>query len=310
MKSLILFGFATAAQLLPYVAVAGNRSGTVTEQFLKLPTSARVVGLGGAQVAVAEGVSSLSYNPAGVLSITNYGFAATYTKWFADIQHSFIGVAMNIEDVGVVGVSVTMLATDDMEVTTPALPDGTGEFFRASDYAFGLSFARKISGDFSVGITAKYIKSYLYNTVVGASTFAFDIGTLYDIPVLRTRLGMSLNNLGGDVTFINEPYSLPTALRFGAQVTVFEEADHKVQTTFQIARPNDADEQYNAGIEYLVYETVALRAGYKFAYDAENITAGLGVKLSALGLQGQLDYGFNNFRWLPGTHSFSLELQF
>jgi hypothetical protein len=46
---------------------AGNRSGIVTAQFLKLPTSARATAIGNAQVALAEGPISLAYNPAGVL---------------------------------------------------------------------------------------------------------------------------------------------------------------------------------------------------------------------------------------------------
>src|SRR5437867_1359794 len=78
---------------------AGNRSGTVSGQFLKIPISARAVGMGGAQVAVAEGVSSVGFNPAGMLSVNDYAFGATYTAWFADIQHSYAGVVKNISGV-------------------------------------------------------------------------------------------------------------------------------------------------------------------------------------------------------------------
>src|SRR5712692_7000335 len=59
-------------------AGAGNRSGTVSEQFLKIGTSARAIAMGGAQVAIAEGASSLAYNAAGILAVNDYGFAATY----------------------------------------------------------------------------------------------------------------------------------------------------------------------------------------------------------------------------------------
>ena len=66
--------------------LAGNRAGTVSAQFLKIPTSARAIGMGGAAVAVADGVNSIAYNPAGILSISNIGAGVTYTSWFADIQ--------------------------------------------------------------------------------------------------------------------------------------------------------------------------------------------------------------------------------
>lgn len=292
------------------VAEAGNRSGTVSAQFLKIPLSARAIGMGGAQVAVAEGVSSIGFNPAGMMSVSNYAFGATYTQWFADIQHSYAGVVKNFPGLGAIGVSVVLLATDDMPVTTPAAPEGTGEFFRASDYAFSIAYARQVSDKFMVGINGKIIKSYLYNTEIGASSFAFDIGTLYDIPILRSRLGVSLTNLGKDVQYISEPYSLPTSLRFGVLTNVLDDPTHQLKTTFQISRNNDAEEQYNIGGEYLFNNTFALRAGWKFAYDAEDVTAGFGANLNVMGFNGKLDYGFNNFKYLPGTHSFTLDVLF
>src|ERR671925_2013478 len=99
------------------ISKGGNRSGTVSEQFLKLPLSARAVGMGGAQVAVARGVSSIGYNPAGMLSVANYGFGASYTAWFANIQYSFVGVVKNLGAAGSLGASVSVLSTDEMTET-------------------------------------------------------------------------------------------------------------------------------------------------------------------------------------------------
>jgi hypothetical protein len=290
--------------------VAGNRSGTVSEQFLKIGTSARAVAMGGAQVAIAEGTSSISYNPAGMLAINDYGFAATYTAWFADINHEFVGVVKNVPGLGAIGASVIVLSTDEMMETTPASPEGTGRTFKASDYAFSLAFARQVTDQFRVGINAKVIKSYLFDSELGASSFAFDIGTLYDVPILRSHIGVSLTNIGKDVKFINETYSLPTALRFGVVVDLMKEASQQWISTIQITRLNDADEQYNVGTEYVLNNMFAARVGYKFAYDQENLTGGFGVKLNSLGLNSSLDYGYNHFTYLPGTHSFTLEVQF
>lgn len=289
---------------------AGNRSGSVTGQFLKIPLSARAIGMGGAQVATAAGVSSIGYNPAGMLSVTGYGVGATHTRWFADIQHSYFGIVKNIEGIGAIGLSAIVLTTDDMAVTTPARPEGTGEFFRASDMAFSIAYARQVSDKFMVGINGKIIKSYLYNTDIGAASFAFDVGTLYDIPILRSRLGVSLNNLGKDLQYLDEPYSLPTSLRFGVMVDVLTDDMNQLTTTFQISRNNDTEEQYNIGGEYTFMDMFAVRGGWKFFYDAENVTFGFGAKLNALGVGGRLDYGFNNFENLPATHTFTLDIQF
>ena len=79
MKHSILFRrtfFILSSILFCSVCVrAGNRSGVVAEQFLKIPTDARIVGMGNSMVAIAEGVASLSYNPSGLTSIPEIGRA-------------------------------------------------------------------------------------------------------------------------------------------------------------------------------------------------------------------------------------------
>ncbi len=289
-------------------SMCGNRSGIVSEQFLKIPTSARAVGIGGAQVAVASGVSSIAFNPAGMLTVSDLGVGFSYTHWFADITHSYAGVVKNFPGIGAVGLSFVLLTTDDMVETTPAFPEGTGRYFRASDYAISIAYARQVTDQFRVGVNGKFIQSYLFNTELGASSFAFDIGTLYDIPILRSHIGVSLTNIGKDVKFLQEQYSLPTALRFGVVVDVLQQEQNRLIGTFQISRLNDSEEQYNIGTEYVFQDMIALRGGWKFAYDHENFTLGLGFKLNALGLNSTLDYGYNNFKYLPGTHSFTLEI--
>ncbi len=306
----LLVGSLVLSVLLVPGLKAGNRSGIVTAQFLKLPSNARATAMGNAQVALAEGALSISYNPAGILSAQNITFGGTYNAWFADITHSFMGVAANLGEWGSIGAGITVLTTDDIVVTTPAFPEGTGELFKASDYAFTLSYARQVSEEFGIGVNAKYIKSFLYNDEIKGSSVAFDIGSLYDIPLLRTRLGISLNNLGKDITYINEQYSLPTALRFGARTTVFQEENHLLYGAFQVSRPNDADEQYNIGMEYVFQNIIALRGGYRFNYDTENWSGGLGVSLNSLGIDGKLDYSYTNYKFLPGTHMFSTEIGF
>jgi hypothetical protein len=194
--------------------------------------------------------------------------------------------------------------------TTPSAPEGTGRTFKASDFAFSLAYARQVTDQFRVGINGKVIRSYLFSDELSASSFAFDIGTLYDVPVLKSHIGVSLTNIGKDVKFINETYSLPTALKFGVLFDAMKGEGQDLVATLQIARLNDADEQYNLGAEYVFNGMFALRGGYKFAYDQENVTAGLGVKTNTLGFDGTFDYGFNNFRYLPGTHTLSLEVHF
>lgn len=298
------------ALLVGNPVLAGNRSGTVAAQFLKIPVNARATAMGNAQVALAEGAGSIAYNPAGIMSVQDISFGGTYNAWFADIQHSFMGVAANLQDLGTIGFGITLLTTDDMIVTTPAFPEGTGELFKAIEYAYTLSYGRQISEEFSLGLSAKYIKSNLFNSDINANSIAFDIGSLYDIPALKTRLGISVNNLGRDLSYLNEQYSLPTALRFGARTMVFQQDAHLLYAAFQVGRPNDSDEQYNLGLEYIFQDMVSVRTGYRFNYDTENWSGGIGVSLASLGLLGTIDYSYTNYKFLPGTHMFTTEIGF
>ncbi len=310
-RYLLVQGVAIAlSAALASTALAGNRSGTVTAQFLKLPVSARAAAMGNAQVALAEGATSMGYNPAGILNTKQIAFGATYNQWFADISHSFMGVSANLNELGMIGVGAVILSTDDMPVTSPAFPEGTGELFKATEYAFTLTYGRQISEEFGLGLSAKYIASNLYNKDLDASAIAFDIGSLYDIPVLRTRLGISVTNLGRDLKYINEQYSLPTTLRFGARTQIFQGEGSALFAAVQVGRPNDADEQYNVGVEYVFQDLVALRTGYRFNYDTENWSGGLGVSLVSLGIDGRLDYSYTNYQYLPGTHMFTMEMGF
>ncbi len=299
-----------ALAIFAQMAFAGNRSGSVTGLFLKLPINARATAMGNAQAALAQGALSIPFNPAGTLSVADFSLGATYNQWWADITHSFVGVSANLSDLGTVGFGVLMLATDDMLVRTPQFPEGTGEKFKAFEAAYAVSYARQISQEFGIGISAKYIQSNLFNKQLNAKSFALDIGTLYDIPVLQTRLGISINNLGQDLTYISETYSIPSVLRFGALTTVVQNEENEMYLAFQIARPNDGDEQYNLGGEYVVMSTIALRGGYRFNYDEENWSAGIGMNLRSLGLSGHLDYAYSHYKTLPATHMFSLELGF
>ena len=91
---------------------------------------------------------------------------------------------------------------------------------------------------------------------------------------------------------------------------VIEGQEHNLKGAFQISRPNDGSEQYNLGTEYTFFSNFTLRVGYKFGYDAENWTGGFGLNFLLIGIDGRLDYGYNNFKWLPGTHAFSLYVGF
>ena len=78
---------------------------------------------------------------------------------------------------GTLGFSLTSLTMADMVVRTVEMPEGTGEYFSASDLAAGISYARPLTDRFSIGFTAKFIQEAIWHET--ADAFAVDVGTIF-----------------------------------------------------------------------------------------------------------------------------------
>jgi len=167
--------------------------------FLKIPVEPVGAALGNAIVARADGVLGLYWNPGAIAQSEKTEILASTVDWIADTRVSFLGVIHPLP-FGTLGISATALTMKEMEITTEYLPGGTGQFFGAGSYAFGLSYSTRIIDRFSFGITAKYIYEYIWET--HGSTFAFDLGSVYITDFQNLRIGMRIANFGGGGRFI------------------------------------------------------------------------------------------------------------
>jgi len=288
---------------------ASDRAGTVSGLFLRISPTPRMAAMGEAFVAEVQGVEAIPYNPGAMPWTRRPEVLFAHADWFADINLEFVGVMIPIEGVGNFGLHSRILYTNDMPVTTPLHPEGTGEFFRASDYAFGLSYARQVSDKFSIGATFKVIQSYLFNLDYGDRVYAIDVGTVYYIGYRNWRMGLTLLNLGTDFRFIQEDYSVPTTFLFGLAGHVLEFGGSPLTLSLQLQRPNDAEERVSLGAEYWIQNLFAFRGGYKLGFDTDTWSVGLGARLNWLGRELLVDYAYNEFKWLPGVHRFSIGLR-
>ena len=158
-----------------------NRYGTTTANFLEIGIGSGPSAMGEAYVAVANDVSSIYWNPAGLSGLTEPSALFMVQPWVADIDMLFAGGAFSIPKVGVFGIGITQLDYGEMDVTTLEYQDGTGEKFRATDMATALTFSRKIVSWFSFGSSLKYIRSNIWHS--SASAFAVDLGVLVNTGV-------------------------------------------------------------------------------------------------------------------------------
>ena len=106
-----------------------NRYGTTTANFLEIGVGSRATSMGDAYVAVANDVSSIYWNPAGLSHVTNSSALFSIHPWLVDIDMMFAGGAFVVPSLGVIGLGITHLDYGEMDVTNLQYQDGTGERF-------------------------------------------------------------------------------------------------------------------------------------------------------------------------------------
>jgi long-subunit fatty acid transport protein len=317
---------------------AQSKVGSTAAPFLNVAIGARPIAMGGAFSATANDVSALYWNPAGIARIPGNEALFSYSNWFADINYNWSGAALNLGGMGTIGLSVTYLDYGEMEVTTLSEQDGTGQMFDATDLAMALSYAYNLTDKFSVGGSVKYIQQRIWNS--SASSIAFDLGVLYYSDIMGIRIGSSISNFGDAMSLsgkdllvqhdINEQiegnndeilanlktdeFPLPLLFRIGLAADIIDMEDHLFTVAVDALHPNDNDESLNVGVEYLLYEMIALRGGYKSLFldnAEEGLTLGVGLRYTfAPGLRLFVDYAYQEFGILDNTQHFALGISF
>lgn len=307
---LILILAACCVTQLPTSLYGQAKVGTAGAKFLDIGVSARAMGMAQAYSAIANDVSAIYYNPAGLTQLFSREVMFTHVDYPADIQYEFAGIAMPVENLsGVVGVGLYFLNSGDIPLTTYAHPEGTGEYFRAYDFAVALTFARSLTEHFSLGTTFKYVGEFFDNE--SAQGWAADVGTLYDTGYRGFKIAISIVNFGPDMTMAQQSYPLPINFKFGGSFNLVESPEHLVSLAMEGAHPSDNLEQYNTGLEYWYQDRFSLRIGNRFNYDADGFTAGAGLKWPfGEARELRLDYGYQDFGFLREVHRFSLSVAF
>ncbi len=323
-----------------HLALSGEISkvGTTAAQFLKIGVGARASAMGESYVAAANDASAIFWNPAGMADMVNNEVLFVRTNWLADMNYDFATVVIPIPEWGTFGLFYQGLSMGEMKVRTEYQPEGTGELFNASSFALGISFAKEITDRFAFGITGKYIKESIWHE--SASTFAVDLGIIYNTVLEGLRLGMAISNYGGKmqmdgkdllrfmdidpnldgnneniISRLNtEQFDIPIVFRVGLSFDAIKSDFNRLTITMDGISPNDYKEHLNVGFEYGFREIVFLRGGYKgIGIDNSEVgfSAGGGLKYMMSGGIGlSLDYAYVDFGRLGKVQRFSLSLLF
>ncbi|MFH1562549.1 MAG: PorV/PorQ family protein [Nitrospirota bacterium] len=282
--------------------------------FLKMDVGARPAGLGGAYTALADDVTAIYWNPAGLAQLDQTELNFMHNEWFAGIKYEFLGAAYPVENL-TFATSLTYLYMDDIKEVLKKDTEGnyngryweTGKVFTAEDMALSLAFAQAVEENLFIGANFKYINESIENET--ASGFAMDLGVIYK-PQNRLGFGFVISNLGPNMKFIKDEFALPLTYRAGVSYRLGE----NFTFAFDAEKTKDEKLEFCAGMESLFGNLFTLRFSGatnvdklgKFKGLPTGVSAGCGFKF---GNSLIMDYAYVPYGDLGDTHKISLSMK-
>jgi len=305
--------------------------GTSVANFMKIGVGGKAVAMGDAFCAISDDPTALFWNPGGIGFQKNMSVNFSNTQWIFNTGLNYVGIILPFQEYGTFGISINMFSSGDIEETTIAEPHGTGRVFDASDISIGLSYAKQLTDRFSAGITMKYIQENL--ALESSTALAADIGSIFIISHdYNFRMGVVVANLGTDMKLDGldlattvttdksklveaelKTYSWPIPLTFkiGLASDIISTPVHRITVSAEVNDARDFRARENVGIEYGFNSMFFLRGGYKFNYDEESFSAGIGFNYRLENIGGLVfDYAFVNLENLGDINRFSVGLIF
>ena len=328
---------------------AQSRVSTTAAHFLTLGTGAHGTAVGHAYTTIATGGDALFWNPAGTARMgpgnKRGSLFFNHTDWLLDLNYNAFGLVVPVTAAGVFGFHIAQLDYGRMDVTTVALPEGTGETFGASDLVMGATYAQPLTNSFYIGGTAKYVRQSIYD--MSANTFAFDIGFVLESDYLNgMRLAASIMNFGGKMqmdgvntrVFVDmdptnsgsndalpakletRQWDLPLSFKFGIALPVVATNNFRLELLSDAHQTNDnsLNADFGGQAKFMIGGIdLDLRAGYKDFGSEElrnnvqsHLTYGGGLNIGIAGLQLGVDYAYMPFEFLGNVSMVDLRLGF
>jgi hypothetical protein len=223
------------ALMLLLMPLALNAISEATMIFLAIEPGSRANGMGNAYVGVADDAYAGWWNPAGTAFNRKVQFAGMHTNWLegsgiTDMFYEYLGWNQYFEDIGNLGVNVVWMDYGSQEQTDyTGAPLGT---FSSNEFAVDAIYGYELKPEkIGLGVGFKILYSYLgpatgeTDTKGKTLSYAFDLGSKFkDVIVPRFDIGVVMQNIGPDVTYVNDEQRdpLPMQFRVGLAYRVFD----------------------------------------------------------------------------------------
>lgn len=309
MKKNILIILIAFASIYPQETF--KKTGTSGFVFLEIPAAARTAALGEASISLDDMNSEAIFvNPAALgFSNQEHSLSFSYSPWFADIKNYAAGYSIQTP-VGVFGLGAIMFDYGTMPKTSKVSGQRIYEIsgdFSANALALSMGYSKMLTDHFSFGVAFKYVREKI--DIYSASNILFDGGILYNTGLSSLRLAATIQNFGVDTKYRNDRFKMPALLRIGAAAEVMgnQESEYRLTTTLEVVHASDSDERLNIGAEAAWNNILCLRGGYKFFYDEDGFSFGVGLN-PKLEVPVLFDFSFSDYGRLGNILRFTLQL--
>jgi len=159
-----------------------------SNEFLNLGAGADAFGMGKAVVASTNTVDAGYWNPAGLVNIKDKQLGLMHAAYFQGIaNYDYIAYAIPLDRSSTIAFYALRFGVDDILNTTELIDNqGNIDFnrislFSASDYAFNIAYAKRLSKKgLSVGFNVKIVRRLIGN-FANAWGFGLDFGLQYQL---------------------------------------------------------------------------------------------------------------------------------
>ena len=263
--------------------------------FLKISPSARAAGMGDAFTAIADDVTTIFYNPAGLTNLDKFVFNFNHTDWIVNSSIISGAIAKPFGRNGAIGLSIVKFDTEDFEETTVLDPEGTGRMIDAGDVALALAYAIQLTDNLSFGFKGQYLEEKI--DIDKATAITADFSTYYRTGFRDLTLAMIMKNFGPEAKFLSDKFKLPLYFKVNTAMSLIGSKGSPFQwlVSVESAFATDYRDRYHLGTEMWIADMIALRGGYKFYYDTEDWTIGAGLKVGIGSRKVIIDISYSNF---------------
>ncbi len=252
--SLMMFSAFPQGNEIDYSDLTGGLNTITTAvPFLMISPDSKAGAMGDVGVATTPDANSMHWNPA-KLAFTkdDMGASVSYVPWLRalvpDINLSYLAGYKKLDDNQAVGLEMRYFSLGDITFTD--IQGITIGQYKPYELALGSSYARKLSDQFSLAISGRYIYSNLtggqsigdFKTVAGQSVAA-DLAGYYAKPIrmvgqdIDLGVGLNISNIGSKVSYSTDsPIRdfIPINLRLGTALGADIDDYNKISLAFDI----------------------------------------------------------------------------